>query len=132
MIIDQEYFHQLKNWIQLQDGKTFNIDEMTEDYEKFVFHLKFYINNRTPDDAVLEFNSLTETEEMYGVKYTQFRVLEFFEGKVSDNQRIKLMASVDVMQKQERMEHLAQKSAPIQEANKEIVKKNLKTPGLFQ
>ncbi len=129
MIIDQEYYKQLHGWIQQQDGKTFNIDDLTEDYEKFTFHLKFYINNRTAEDQEVEFNSLTETEEMYGANYAQFRVLEFFEGKVKSNQAAsqghgKIQAG--------RIQMPAAQVAKVQAANKEIVKNNLKTPGLFQ
>lgn len=133
MIFDAEYYNGLHSWIQTQDGKTFSIDELTEDYDKFVFHIKYYIDNRTKEDLALELNSISETESMYGLtKHTQIRVLEFFEGKVSDNQRMHLNKAVDQAHADDRRKKLAPELAKVQEQNKEVVSKNLKTPGLFQ
>jgi hypothetical protein len=84
MEFDKEYYDRMFAWIQTQDGKTFDIWEIDQP-EKLIFHLKIYMENRTPEDAVVEFNSLTETEKMYNANYTQFKILEFFEGKLKDN-----------------------------------------------
>ncbi len=135
MEFDKEYYQGLYQWIQLQDGKTFDINDLTEDYDKFVFHLKFYIETRTPDDAVLEFDSISESEMMYGIKWTKIKILEFFDGKISDNQRLKTHENFMRAQKDEenKKPHFVMQTpvAPV-EQKKTIVKPNVHTGGLFQ
>ena len=86
MEIDLEYYKGIHDWLQKQDNVILNIDELTDNYEKFIFHIKHYIDNRTPDDIEIELNSFSESEVMHGcTTHTQIRVLEFFESKIRDN-----------------------------------------------
>lgn len=77
MEFDSEYFNKLSAHINKKDNVVYNIMDMTNDYEKLVYHLKYYIDYIPRNDGYLEIelNSLKFGE----TRHTSFRVLEFFE-----------------------------------------------------
>lgn len=94
MTFDPEYFNRIYAFINEADNRQFEISDLTEEPDKFVFHLKYYIETRQADDLCVVFNSLSESEQMYGVselsdadKYSHFKILEFFEGKHFEKRR---------------------------------------------
>lgn len=68
---DAAYFNSIHLFINEQDDRVFLISELTEDREKFIFHLKYYMDNRGSEDLyiILDDND------------TKLVILEFFSGK---------------------------------------------------
>jgi hypothetical protein len=72
---DVDYFNKLAKWLNSKDNIVYDINEMSADPEKFIFHVKYYIDNRTGDLVHVEFND----------EFTKIHVLCFFEGKCLEN-----------------------------------------------
>lgn len=93
MELDLPYLNKLNTFIQASDNKIYNVAELTDDSDKLIFHLKYYIDHRSGDDLHIDLNCQTETEKMYAAQheefkitdYKKFKVLEFFEGKIREN-----------------------------------------------
>lgn len=83
---DPVYFNNIFAFLQQRDNYYYSIAELSDDPEKFIYHIKYYIDHRSAEDIDVEFNSLTETEIMYGANYTGFRTLEFFQGIIKWNE----------------------------------------------
>lgn len=71
---DTEYFNKLSKWLNSKDNIIYDINEMSADPEKFIFHVKYYIDNRTGDMVHVEFND----------EFTKIHVLCFFTGKIKE------------------------------------------------
>lgn len=84
------YFDRLYQFIQERDNVRYIIEDLTDDPEKYLFHLKYYIDNKLELDNEVELNSLSESEIMYGATYSEFRVLEFFECRIRDQMNYNL------------------------------------------
>ncbi len=80
MLVNQEYLTGICEFFNSKDGIIYDIEDLTNDYEKFIFHVKHYIDTATNDQIMVELNSQTETEIMYGAPFVQLKVYEFFEG----------------------------------------------------
>lgn len=140
MELDIEYYKGIYDFLQTQDNIVFEIEELTEDYDKFIFHLKHYIDTRTPDDIEIELNSFSESEIMYGcTTHTHFRVLEFFESKIRDNAAVlnaltyPIFNEAEIKRKKD-LQAKWDKEAADREKNqtKMAVTPEIKTKGLFQ
>lgn len=83
---DPDYFNKISAFIQQRENYYYSIAALTNEPEKLINHIKYYIDHRSEDDIDVEFNSLTETEIMYGATYTEFRTLEFFDGIIKWNE----------------------------------------------
>jgi hypothetical protein len=70
---DTEYFNRLAKWINSKDNIVYNIADYTENPEKFIFHVKYYIDNITDDMAHVEFND----------EFTKIHVLCFIQSKIN-------------------------------------------------
>ncbi len=111
MELDLPYLNKLNTFIQASENKIYTISDLTDDPEKFIFHLKYYIDHRNGDDLHLEFNSPTETEQMYNAPYGQFKitdykkfkVMEFFDGKIKEQKEREMLQSARVVQNNESM-----------------------------
>lgn len=86
VVFDPDYFNKFFAFIQQRENYYYSIAALTDDPVKLIYHIKYYIDHRSTEDIDVEFNSLTETEIMYGVTYTEFRTLEFFEGIIKWNE----------------------------------------------
>jgi hypothetical protein len=129
---DAEYYNRIYKFLNQQDDVRYKISDLTDDPEKFIFHIKYYIDNRGKEDLEVEFNSLSETEIMHGATYSEIRILEFFEGKVKDRQREKLINKIwqQSQQVKNKPAHVVQTVQP--EESKKVIPPGYKTPGLFQ
>lgn len=88
-MFDSNYFNAISKFLNEKDGIIYNIEDLTDDYDKFIFHIKYYIDTRRGDDLVIELNNQTVTEIMYNAPYVQLKVYEFFEGiKLLDPNKI--------------------------------------------
>lgn len=70
MIFDKEYFNQIYDFLNKDENldRTFYLANLTADYDKFVFHVKYYIDS-VKSGPIIEFNSGEEP-------YKQIRVLD--------------------------------------------------------
>jgi predicted nucleotidyltransferase len=71
MEIDQAYSDMLRDFFNSKDDITYNVIDLTDDPEKFIFHVKHIVDTRTLDDLDIVFNE----------DYTKVRVIEFFYAK---------------------------------------------------
>jgi len=137
---DAEYYRRLHAFLNQQDDVRYKISDLSDDPEKFIFHVKYYIDTRTGDDLHVEFNSLTETEIMYGATYSEIRVLEFFSGIISQQQKEKMINKLwqnasklpPAKPKPVEVKKEEPPPAPKKEVKKSTVPPGYKTPGLFQ
>lgn len=83
---DPEYFNKIFAFLQQRENYYYSIAALTNEPEKLINHIKYYIDHRSAEDIDVVFNSLTETEIMYGATYTEFKTLEFFEGIIKWNE----------------------------------------------
>lgn len=90
-MFDPDYLNKIFAFIQQRENYYYSIAALTDDPAKLIYHIKYYIDHRSAEDIDVEFNSLTETEIMYGVTYTEFRTLEFFEGIIKWNEAGKVL-----------------------------------------
>jgi hypothetical protein len=84
---DSQYFNELNGFLNSEDDIVYLISDLTDDYEKFVWYIKYYISHKQKDDLEVLFIPSSETEIMYGYKeYLALHILEFFEGKLSEGE----------------------------------------------
>lgn len=73
-MFDIEYFNKLSDFLNSKDNIIYEVEDLTNEHEKFIFHIKYYIDNRSSDLIHVEFNS----------DYSKLKVYEFFEGKTKE------------------------------------------------
>jgi hypothetical protein len=71
MQFEPEYYNKLSDFFNTKDGITYNLEDLTDDPERFIFHVKNYIDNTVGDMVHVEFSN----------DYKKIRVLEFFESR---------------------------------------------------
>lgn len=71
---DTKYFNKLAAFINSRDNVTISIESMTNEPEKFIWYLKYYIEYRTP-----EMIEILLIEPQPGQEYTHFKIYEFFD-----------------------------------------------------
>lgn len=71
---DTVYFNRLCAFINNRDNITYKISDLTDDPEKMIDYLKYYIDHRTSDMIEILF-----LDPEPGQQYTHFRVYEFFD-----------------------------------------------------
>jgi len=76
-MIDPEYLGKLIKFINQRDNVRYKISDLSTDPPKMVEHIKYYIDNRALDMLDVEF---------MGDKFEEFRIIEFFEGIVKQQQ----------------------------------------------
>lgn len=69
MTFDTEYFNGIAAFFNKKDNVTYNVSDLTNDNDKFVFHVKYYIDHRQADMC----------EVVFSEDYSQVRVIEYFE-----------------------------------------------------
>jgi hypothetical protein len=93
MTFDRNYYYAMCRFFcdEKNQDRVFEIKDLTADYERFVFHVKKFIDHNIaeviPDKDVLiapygytvpivEFNNQTETEIMYGAPWCEIKVID--------------------------------------------------------
>ncbi len=83
MDFDKEYYDRLYSFFQSNDDVVFDIEnellEDKRDKNKFIFHVKLYIENRQPHETEVTFNAV----------YTKLRLTEFFDNVIRSSERNK-------------------------------------------
>lgn len=93
-MFDFPYYNKLHSFINKSDNVVYTISDLTDTPDKFIYHLKYYIDTRTEDDAEIELNVVSESEKMYGATHSQFRILEFFDSKARNMERLQAFSPV--------------------------------------
>jgi hypothetical protein len=85
MTFDKEYYDKLVAMINggewFKDEQWYTVDNYTETPDKFLSHLKFYIDNRI---APTELDVVLSHDYETAGKFTKFKVIEFFQGIIND------------------------------------------------
>lgn len=117
MELDQEYYNAIVSFIQAKDNTKYVVSDLTDQPDKFIFHVEHYIKNRG-EGLIVKLSS----DKRF------LTVLEFFESiylRLSEEGKIVEMDNV------ERQEHVLNVSAKfIAEEKKAKISKGNK--GLFQ
>jgi hypothetical protein len=80
-MLDTEYYNRIHKFINQDDDKVYEIAPLTNDYEKFIYHIRYYIDNSNDDDFVV-------VPMGDGPRFTHIKVLEFFDGKIYSQKTI--------------------------------------------
>lgn len=81
MQFDPEYYNTIFSWIQKNEDSVHVVAELAEIPERFVFHLKHYIDTRQEMDLVIDFND----------DYSKFRIYEFMDGILSEHRKAQMI-----------------------------------------
>jgi hypothetical protein len=80
-MLDTEYYNRIHKFINQAEDKVYEIAPLTNDYEKFIYHIRHYIDHCNDDDFVVTLMGI-------GPRFTHIRVLEFFDGKIYSQKTI--------------------------------------------
>jgi hypothetical protein len=125
MIFDQSYYDKLFKLINSRDNIIYIInEELTEEPEKLLWYVKYYIRNRSKNDLEVVLSELPDgiNEDDRPAYNTRFKVLEFFDMVIKEKEQKKNPAP----------DYNPAAKLPTENNIKEVKKVTANRKGLFQ